>query len=180
MEKEEIAKLDPRTLRNLVKLPAHLEFMNANGGIDPASQGYQYVVQTTTQIAQDALKQEFYEINIGEYLPMDSGTGAFMEFIVKNLTKLDSIVDAKGDVAIVTVISQNLGLCQLEGTLRVTFKDGALFDAKNSVVWTHSIHGKPFNRFPLTFHDVRFADGTKMPQPSEERMNTLFVGKVAL
>ena len=102
------------------------------------------------------------------------------QFIVKNLTKLDSIVDAKGDVASVTVISQNLGLCQLEGTLRVTFKDGARFDAKNSVVWTHSIHGKPFNRFPLTFHDVRFADGTKMPQPSEERMNTLFVGKVAL
>lgn len=86
MTNEEIAKMDPRSLRDLVKLPAHLEFMNANGGIDPASQGYEFVIQTTTQIAQKALKQEFYEIPFGKYIPIDVGTGAFMEFIVKNLS----------------------------------------------------------------------------------------------
>ena len=86
MEKEEIAKLDPRTLRNLVKLPAHLEFMNANGGIDPASEGYQFVIETTTQIANGVIEQDFYEIPFGEYLPIDEGTGAFMESIVKNVS----------------------------------------------------------------------------------------------
>lgn len=83
---KDLEKMDPRALRDLVKLPASLEFINANGGIDPASQGYQYVIQTTTQIAQDALKQEFYELPVGDYIPMDTGTGAFMEFIVKNLS----------------------------------------------------------------------------------------------
>lgn len=83
---KDIAKMDPRSLRDLVKLPANLEFMNANGGIDPASQGYQYVIQTTTQIAADAIKQEFYEIPFADYIPVDVGTGAFMEFIVKNLS----------------------------------------------------------------------------------------------
>ncbi len=86
MDPKDIATMDPRTLRDLVKLPASLEFMNANGGIDPASQGYEFVIQTTSQIAQDALKQEFYEIPFGDYIPMDSGTGAFMEYIVKNLS----------------------------------------------------------------------------------------------
>jgi hypothetical protein len=82
----ELSKMSPRQLREVIKLPESLEFMNANGGIDPASQGYQYVIQTTTDIAQEALEQEFYEIPFGKYIPMDVGTGAFMEFIVKNLT----------------------------------------------------------------------------------------------
>jgi hypothetical protein len=69
-----------------IDLPASLEFQNANGGIDPASQGYQYVIQTTTQIAADAIKQKFYEVPFGEYMPVDIGTGAWMEAIVKNLT----------------------------------------------------------------------------------------------
>lgn len=82
---QDLTKMDPRSLRDLVKLPAALEFMNANGGIDPASEGYQYVIQTTTQIAAGVIEQEFYEIPFGQYLPIDVGTGAFMESIVKNV-----------------------------------------------------------------------------------------------
>jgi hypothetical protein len=63
-----------------------MEFMNANGGIDPASQGYEFVIQTTTEIAADTIKQKFYEVPYGEYLPVDIGTGAWKESIVKNLT----------------------------------------------------------------------------------------------
>lgn len=65
----------------------------------------------------------------------------------------------------------------LRGTLRFFFTDGSSFVVQNSVVWSHSIYGKAFNRFPLTFHDVIMPDGSKMPRPSEERMNTVFVGK---
>lgn len=69
-----------------IELPPSLEFCNANGGIDPASQGYQYVIQTTTEIAASTIKQEFYEVPFGSYLPVDVGTGAWKESIVKNLT----------------------------------------------------------------------------------------------
>lgn len=78
--------MDPRQMRDVIPLPAKLEFMNANGGIDPASQGYEYIIQTTSQIAADVIEQEFYEIPFGEYIPVESGVGAFMEFIVKNLS----------------------------------------------------------------------------------------------
>lgn len=78
--------MDPRSIREAIKLPSSLEFMNANGGIDSASQGYQYVIQTTSQIVADVIEQEFYEIPFGDYVPLDIGTGAFMEFIVKNVS----------------------------------------------------------------------------------------------
>lgn len=78
--------LTSRQIRDAIKLPANLEFMNANGGIDPASEGYQFVIQTTTQIAAGVIEQEFYEIPFGEYMPIDVGTGAFMESIVKNVS----------------------------------------------------------------------------------------------
>ncbi len=78
-------KLSPRQIRDAIKLPPSLEFMNANGGIDPASEGYQFVVQTTTQIADGVINQDFYDIPFGEYIPIEEGTGAFMESIVKNV-----------------------------------------------------------------------------------------------
>lgn len=86
MDPKDMQAVDPRNLRDLVKLPPSLEFMNANGGIDPASQGYQYIVQTTSQILSDVLEQEFYTVPFGDYIPVDRGVGAFMEFIVKNLS----------------------------------------------------------------------------------------------
>jgi hypothetical protein len=46
------------------------------------------------------------------------------------------------------------------------------------VVWSHSVYGKQFMRFPLTFHSPIMPNGTVMPRPSEERMNTVFVEKV--
>ncbi len=78
-------KLSARQIRDAIKLPASLEFMNANGGIDPASQGYQFVIQTTSQIAAGVIEQDFYEIPFGKYIPIEEGTGAFMESIVKNV-----------------------------------------------------------------------------------------------
>lgn len=95
-------------------------------------------------------------------------------FISKNLRKLASIADQKGDFEKVEAVESTVSLEGLRGRLNVSFKDGARFAAENSVVWSHSVYGKPFLRFPLTFHEVYFADGTRMPGPSEEKMNTLF------
>lgn len=97
-------------------------------------------------------------------------------FVVKNLKKLDSIIERKGDLAEAKVVGKDISMQGLEGTLRFTFQDGAAFTCRNSVVFAYSVHGTPFQRFPLTFHDVTKSDGSKMKNPSEEKMNTEFLG----
>jgi hypothetical protein len=66
----------------------------------------------------------------------------------------------------------------LTGTLVFTFHDGSRFTVVNQVVFVVNDRGTAFNRFPLTFHDVIMPNGKPMGRPSEERMNTIFVGKV--
>lgn len=99
-------------------------------------------------------------------------------FVVKNLKKFVSILEAKGDDQFLNAeeISTGLDLNGLEGTFRITFKDGSSFDAKNQVVWVINSHGTQFYRFPLNFQNVFLPGGVKMASPSEKRMNTVFLG----
>lgn len=101
-------------------------------------------------------------------------------FVVKNAKKLGSILDGKG-VALVgqpVILSASVARGgRFEGTMRVSFVDGSSFDVQNQVVIKCSMYGKMFAQYPTTFHNVKMADGSKMGQPSEERMNTVFVGK---
>lgn len=100
-------------------------------------------------------------------------------FIDKNLKKIVSIVEGKGEgqMTEAKVVNTEVSLRSLEGELYFAFADGSSFRVKNSVVWSMSVLGNPFHRFPLTFHDVKLAGGVKMPMPSEARMNTVFLGK---
>jgi hypothetical protein len=102
-------------------------------------------------------------------------TAARDNFVMKNLMKFDSIVDKKKNLATIKIISHNLSLSGLEGTLKVSFEDGSSFVAKNQIVWSHSVLGKEFTRAPLTFHNVILPNGQNMPRPSEQRMNEVFV-----
>ena len=97
-------------------------------------------------------------------------------FISKNLKKIASIVDAKGfnNMKEIKTISHTVSLAGLRGTIRVEFKDGSGFTANNSVVHSYSVHGNPFLRWPLTFHNVILPSGKPMPSPSEERMHAIF------
>ena len=97
-------------------------------------------------------------------------------FVYKNLAKIDTIVSAKGDYVSGKLLSHSIR-SGLEGRIRFEFKDGAAFTVQNSVVYSRSVHGTPFLRFPLTFHDVLMPGGAKMPSPSEKRMNTVWLGK---
>jgi hypothetical protein len=99
-------------------------------------------------------------------------------FVIKNLSKLDSIVEAKGDFEKITAIEHSLAMGTLEGHFLLTFKDGSSFEVRNSFVFVENQHGTRFHRFPLTFHNVRLSGGNALASPSEERMNTVFVGKV--
>lgn len=98
-------------------------------------------------------------------------------FIAKNLRKLVSILEAKGDDRFgdARVVGRHVDLRGLSGTLAFAFTDGSAFRAQNQVVYVVNSHGTQFLRFPLTFHDAVLPDGSTMPNPSEERMNTVFV-----
>lgn len=98
-------------------------------------------------------------------------------FVYKNLEKIDSILEAKGDFGAISIIGRSVSLSGLEGSFKLTFKDGASFEITNSVVYSVSTLGTPFLRFPLTFHNVVFGNGERMKQPSEEKMNAEFVAK---
>lgn len=100
-------------------------------------------------------------------------------FIEKNLAKLASVIEAKGDFETATVVNDEVSKGGLEGTIVIRFKDGASFVVQNAVVWVRNSYGTEFNRFPLTFHNVRFANGAKMGQPSEKRMNEVFAKAAA-
>lgn len=98
-------------------------------------------------------------------------------FIAKNLKKIAAIIEAKGcleSFSQAVVREESVSLEGMRGVIRFTFKDGAAFTVKNSVVRSHSIYDRPFLRFPLTFHDVALPGGGKMGRPSEERMNNVF------
>jgi hypothetical protein len=63
-----------------------MTLLNANGDVAPGSLGYDYTIQTVTQIRAQVVKQKFYEIPFADYVPVIPGTGAWMEDIKTNLT----------------------------------------------------------------------------------------------
>lgn len=98
-------------------------------------------------------------------------------FIFKNLVKIDSIIEAKGNLKEIRPLESTIRMGTLRGDFRLLFTDGSSFMISNTVVWGVSKYGRVFQRFPLTFHDVTMPDGSRMSQPSEEKMNTIFIGK---
>lgn len=95
-------------------------------------------------------------------------------FIYKVVSKLAPIVEAKGNLAGMREIGNTIQVGRLSGMLAIEFSDGSRFLVDNNVVYANSTRGKLFARFPLTFHDVTLADGSRMKQPSEERMHSIF------
>lgn len=63
-----------------------MSLQNANGDVDPTSLGYQYTLQTTTQIRAKTIEQKFYRVPPADFMPVIVGTGAWMEDIKTNLT----------------------------------------------------------------------------------------------
>lgn len=101
-------------------------------------------------------------------------------YIIKNLRKIVSVLEGKekqgASLVSADIVGRNNSLGRFTGTFRVTFSDGSGFTFTNSVVYAYSVHNKLFMRYPLTFHNVLLAGGVKMGRPSEERMNTVFLG----
>lgn len=89
-------------------------------------------------------------------------------FRVKLATKLGNVIEEKGGATVKgggnTVIYE----------LFFDFKDKSSFKVKTQQVLSHSIHGKLFARYPTTFHNVVFKDGSKMVTPSSAKMQKEF------
>lgn len=99
------------------------------------------------------------------------------QFVIKNLRKLASVIDNKSQSSALTTVEEigrRVSIGSLEGTLRMTFKDGSKFSVTNSVEGATSPLGKYFHRFPLRFHDAFNENGVKIKGASEEVMNNEF------
>lgn len=76
-----------RELRNSAPLEhdRNMSLYNANGIIDSATTGYQYTIQTTTQIRAKTVDQKFYKVSLADKVPVEVGEAAWMENIKTNL-----------------------------------------------------------------------------------------------
>jgi len=70
-------------------IPSHIggrALLNANGNIDPNSEGFQYTIETLSYIRSKVVKQKFYEVDIASFVSVDVGEGGWADEIVQNLT----------------------------------------------------------------------------------------------
>lgn len=99
---------------------------------------------------------------------------ARQQFVVKNLRKISSIIDTKGDFDHLVEIGRAIDIGAVTGRIKVFFKDGSSFEVMNSSVEARSSLGKPFTRFPLTFHQISVPGLKIRKKMSEEEMNEEF------
>lgn len=72
-------------------LPGHMTIQgriltNANGDINTSGLGYQYLIDTLSQIRAETVSQKFYHVAPADYMPVDVGYGAWGDEIIQNLT----------------------------------------------------------------------------------------------
>lgn len=96
-------------------------------------------------------------------------------FILKNTEKLGRIVAAKDNMKSITIGNVRTEMGVVEGGMDIAFKDKSKFTVINKVVSSYSKNGKPFYRFPTTFHNVKMSDGNKLGNPSEAKMKAEFI-----
>jgi len=97
-------------------------------------------------------------------------------FVHKNTRKLAEILTKKNNLKTVTLRGADTSRGTIEGTLGLDFNDNSSFIVHSKLVFSYSVKGTPFTRYPTTFHNVVFPDGTKMTgRASEQRVKDEFV-----
>jgi len=94
-------------------------------------------------------------------------------YILKNAGKLAAIIDNKKESPTVDDRVWRNGIV-IESSMKISFSDGSHFTMNNSIEWAVSTRGTEFVRLPTRFSEVIMADGNRMSQPSEEKMNKEF------
>jgi hypothetical protein len=91
-------------------------------------------------------------------------------FVSKQVSKLPAIATGLGDIKSISG-TLNLGAA-IEANLHLEFEGNKSFDVRTQVVLSTSIYGKPFHRYPTTFHNVTDQDGKMIAKMlSEDEMH---------
>ena len=105
----------------------------------------------------------------------DAGDFMQQQFLFKNAKKLAKIVELKDNLTECEPIGKPHVLSGgIRGEIVMRFADGSQCDVHNTVKWNRSVHGKIFNQFPTTFHNVVMPGHIPMESPSEQRMIEVF------
>lgn len=105
----------------------------------------------------------------------DAGEFMQQQFLCKNAKKLAKIVELKDNLTECQQIGKPFVQAGgIRGEMALMFADGAAFNVHNTVKWNRSVHGKMFNQFPTTFHNVTIPGGAALDNPSEKRMIEVF------
>lgn len=84
-EKKSVLKRQLKNSKSPILSINGLQLCNANGDVDPTSAGYQYLIDTLSEIRSDVVKQKFYKVAPADYFPVDVGEAAWADEIVQNL-----------------------------------------------------------------------------------------------
>jgi len=105
--------------------------------------------------------------SIIDKMAKQSAKEAVEGFVLKMKNKLSVIV---GSRKIGVDVSGNSN----RNTISFEFEDNSKFTVQNSIVLSYSVYGKPFYRYPTTFHNVVLPSGDKLKNPSEARVKKEF------
>ena len=100
------------------------------------------------------------------FFPMIQQEGV-EKIVYKMKMKLSEIVGGRG-------IGVNVDGNHNRNTMSFDFEDGSKFTVKNGIVLSYSVYGKPFYRYPTTFHNVILPNGDKLSKPSEAKIKKEF------
>lgn len=101
------------------------------------------------------------------------------KFTYKNTHKLGYILTEKNNLKSVSLSNLKLDTGYIECDVECKFEDGSQFIANSSMVLSYSKYNKPFYRYPTIFRDVILNNGERITNPSEEKMEEIFVNKKA-
>ena len=113
-----------------------------------------------------SLKKDY--VSIVDKMAKQSAKDAVESFVLKMKMKLSVIVGSRG---IGVDVSGNSN----RNTISFEFEDKSRFTVQNSIVLSYSVYGKPFYRYPTTFHNVILPNGDKLRNPSEAKIKKEFV-----
>ena len=112
-----------------------------------------------------SLKSDYKSII--DKMAKQSAKDAVEGFVLKMKNKLSVIVGSRG---IGVDVSGNSN----RNTISFEFEDSSKFTVQNSIVLSYSVYGKPFYRYPTTFHNVILPGGKKLNSPSEAKIKKEF------
>lgn len=93
------------------------------------------------------------------------------KFVAKQIQKIPGLIDSNGAVETmsVNITNKNAGNGSIEGSIAVKMKNNVSFEARTQVVFSHSVKGKLFPRYPTTFHNVHDTSGKQVAKRMSEK-----------